>query len=141
MAEIKVPTIGTVEGGIKHERESEVLRQAVTLSSWGAVEQTGGWRFHSTAAQPINTNIAGLTALVVFWMVRRQGAVFVRRHSLSPAWLMVASEVLFFSRLRRLASNTISHRRSRSCSWDSQERDSSVRPVRFCYLLWLKMTR
>jgi len=64
MAEIKVPAIGTVGGGIKQERESEVLRQAVTLSSWCAGEQTGGWRFHSTAAQPINTNITGLTALV-----------------------------------------------------------------------------
>lgn len=63
-AEIKVPTIGTIGAGIKQERESEVLRQAVTLSSWGAGEQTGGWRFHSTAAQLINTNITGLTALV-----------------------------------------------------------------------------
>ena len=63
-AEIKVPTIGTVGAGIKQERESEVLRQAVTLSSWGAGEQTGGWRFHSTAAQLIKTNITGLTALV-----------------------------------------------------------------------------
>jgi hypothetical protein len=63
-AEIKVPTIGTVGAGVKQERESEVLRQAVTLSSWGAGEQSGGWRFHSTAAQLIDTNITGLTALV-----------------------------------------------------------------------------
>jgi hypothetical protein len=56
-------TLDAKAGG-KIERELETIRQSVTISSWGAAEQTAGWRFHSTKAQSINTNITGLSALV-----------------------------------------------------------------------------
>jgi hypothetical protein len=63
-ATFKIPTIGEVGGGAKVESESELEVETVTIMSWGAGEQNGGWRFNATATRSIKTSITGLTALV-----------------------------------------------------------------------------
>jgi hypothetical protein len=63
-ATFKIPTIGEIEGGGKMETESELQVETVVITSWGAGEQLGGWRFNASATRSIKTNITGLTALV-----------------------------------------------------------------------------
>ena len=63
-ATFKIPTIGEVGGGAKLESESELEVETVAVTSWGAGEQNGGWRFNATATRSIKTSITGLTALV-----------------------------------------------------------------------------
>jgi hypothetical protein len=63
-ATFKIPTIGEIEGGGKMETESELQVETVVITSWGAGEQLGGWRFTASATRSIKTNITGLTALV-----------------------------------------------------------------------------
>jgi hypothetical protein len=70
-AEIQVPGIGKLGTGGSGARELEVMRQAVTISSFGAGCQKAGWRFDSTTSQLIKTSITGLSALVAMPRGRR----------------------------------------------------------------------
>jgi outer membrane protein OmpA-like peptidoglycan-associated protein len=70
-AEIQVPGIGKLGTGGSEARELEVMRQAVTISSFGAGCQKAGWRFDSTTSQLIKTSITGLSALVAMPQGRR----------------------------------------------------------------------
>jgi len=63
-AKFKIPTIGEAEAGGRMETGSDLDVEKVTVTSWGAGEQSGGWRFNATATRSIKTSIPGLTALV-----------------------------------------------------------------------------
>jgi hypothetical protein len=63
-ATFKIPTIGEAEAKGSMETGSDFDVEQVTVSSWGAGEQSGGWRFNATTTRSIKTSITGLTALV-----------------------------------------------------------------------------
>jgi hypothetical protein len=63
-ATFNIPAVGEVGGEGKLESESELQVETVAITSWGAGEQNGGWRFNATTTRSIKTSITGLTALV-----------------------------------------------------------------------------
>jgi hypothetical protein len=63
-ATFKISAIGEVGAGGSVETGSELQVESVSVTSWGAGEQKGGWLFNATATRSIRTSITGLTALV-----------------------------------------------------------------------------
>jgi hypothetical protein len=63
-ATFKISPIGEIEAGGSVETGSELQVESVSVTSWGAGEQKGGWLFNATATRSIRTSITGLTALV-----------------------------------------------------------------------------
>jgi len=85
-ATFKIPTIGEAEGGRKLETGSDFDAEKVTVTSWGAGEQSGGWRFNATATRSIRTSITGLTALVAIPSGQKAKGQFRAAAHLRSAW-------------------------------------------------------
>ena len=85
-ATFKIPTIGEAEAGGRIETGSDLDVEKVTVTSWGAGEQSGGWRFNATATRSIKTSITGLTALVAIPSDQKAKGQFRAAAHLRSAW-------------------------------------------------------
>ena len=85
-ATFKIPAIGEAEAEGRMETGSDLDVEKVTVTSWGAGEQSGGWRFNATATRSIRTSITGLTALVAIPSGQKAKGQFRAAAHLRSVW-------------------------------------------------------